>query len=250
MTSKIYFTAVRQYNQYKEGERMDIYQKLWEIQQKIKVPKTQWNEFSKFRYRNMDDIIQALKPLMMQYQVMLLMSDNIKEVNGKNYLEATVTLVDLESGDKIAVNGFAREAEKKTGMDDAQVTGTCSSYARKYALAGLLCLDNDGNDPDAMDNRGASNNQQGKPNNPPKGQNTSQSSKNSNKRGILSDAQLNRLNMKMKAAHMKPEDVTKWVQKKFGKNDVYSLRYEEYDSLCNALDLAVKKQQQQGVNHE
>lgn len=214
-----------------------LYDKLLTVQQQLKVPKAQWNDFSKFYYRNMDDILQALKPLLNEHKLLLFMTDGVKEIAGKNYIEATVTLIDTESGDKISVNGYAREAEKKTGMDDAQITGTCSSYARKYALAGLFCLDNDGNDPDAMDNRGANNKQHsGKQNKQPQGQD----SPNNGSRG-LSGAQINRAEVKARAAGMQMGDVKLWIQKKFRKNEIAELTYKEYEELCNALDSAATK---------
>lgn len=217
-----------------------LYAKLLEVQQKLKVPKAQWNDFSKFYYRNMDDILQALKPLLNEHKLLLFMTDGVKEIAGKNYIEATVTLIDTESGKQISVNGYAREAEKKTGMDDAQITGTCSSYARKYALAGLFCLDNDGNDPDAMDNRGANNKQNtGKQNSQPKGQN---SPTNGQKQFTgLSQKQINRAETKARVANMNMGDVKVWISKKFGKTEIAQLSYEEYEELCNALDSAATR---------
>lgn len=225
---------------------MQLYEKLLDVQQQLKVPKAQWNDFSKFYYRNMDDILQALKPLLQQYKLLLFMTDGVKEMGGKCYIEATVTLVDLESGEKISVNGYAREAEKKSGMDDAQITGTCSSYARKYALAGLLCLDNDGNDPDAMDNRGANNKQPtGKQNNPPQGNNkqggNNQNGQKGGKKSELSGAQISRAKAKMRAANQSEGDVKLWIKKKFGKDNIADLTYKEYEELCNALDGAATR---------
>lgn len=227
---------------------MQLYSKLLEVQQALKVPKAQWNDYSKFYYRNMDDILQALKPLLQQHKLLLFMTDGVKEIAGKNYIEATVTLIDAETGDKISVNGYAREAEEKKGMDDAQITGTCSSYARKYALAGLFCLDNDGNDPDAMDNRGANNKQQtGKQNNPPQGNykpgnnNQPQSGQNGSGKGELSGAQIGRARAKMRNANMAEGDVKVWISKKFNKNNIADLTKKEYEELCNALDAAATR---------
>lgn len=215
---------------------MQLYGKLLEVQEQLKVPKAQWNDFSKFYYRNMDDILQALKPLLKEHKLLLYMTDGVKEISGKNYIEATVTLIDAETGDKISVNGYAREASEKKGMDEAQITGTCSSYARKYALAGLFCLDNDGNDPDAMDNRGANNKQHGKQNSQTQGQNQPQQ-----KFTGLSQKQINRAETKARVANMSMDDVKLWMQKKFRKNEIAQLTYEEYNELCNALDSAATR---------
>jgi hypothetical protein len=209
---------------------MTIYDKLMEIQQELKVPKSQYNKFGKFYYRNMDDILSALKPLLKQHKMLLFMDDGVKEISGRFYIESTATLIDMDSGDKIVVHGYAREAEQKTGMDDAQVTGTCSSYARKYALGGLFCLD-DGNDPDAMDNTGASNNQTDQQNNPPKGQN-------SPKKGGLSEAEIGQIKVKALMANKNMGDVKTWVYQKYKKTDLASLTKEEYNELCTALDSA------------
>lgn len=216
---------------------MSIYEKLMEIQQELKVPKSQWNDYGKFSYRNMDDILQALKPLLNERKMLLFMTDGIKEIAGRFYIEATATLVDLETGDKISVNGYAREADKKSGMDDAQITGTCSSYARKYALGGLLCLD-DGNDPDAMDNRGSSNKPTGKQNKPPRGQNSPNNGNQNGDSGRVSSKEIELIKVKMIKAGKNMGEVKTWVYKTFKKTDLADLTQEEYNELCGALDSA------------
>lgn len=209
---------------------MNIYQKLMEIQQELKVPKSQYNDYGKFNYRNLDDILQALKPLLKEYNMLLFMTDNVREIAGRFYIEATAILMDLDDGSEIKVHGYAREADKKSGMDDAQITGACSSYARKYALGGLFNLD-DGADPDAMDNTGASNKQTGKTNTPPKGQN-------SPKKSGLSEAEIGQIKVKALMANKNMGDVKTWVYQKYKKTDLASLTKEEYNELCTALDSA------------
>ena len=219
---------------------MQLYGKLLEVQEQLKVPKAQWNDYSKFYYRNMDDILQALKPLLKEHKLLLYMTDGVKEISGKNYIEATVTLIDAETGDKISVNGYAREAAEKKGMDEAQITGTCSSYARKYALAGLFCLDNDGNDPDAMDNRGANTKQHGKQNNQTQGQNQPQNGQGQRKGKGLTDKQINRAKAKMRDAGQSDESVQLWIEKRYNKSSVADLTHQEYDELCKALDASIQ----------
>jgi len=122
---------------------------LRRLQAELKVPKGQWNEFGKYKYRSCEDILEAVKPLLQG--ALLTISDEIVMVGQRYYVQATATIKD---GDKAEVaKAYAREEEVKKGMDAAQITGAASSYARKYALAGLLLLD-DTPDADTKDNRG------------------------------------------------------------------------------------------------
>lgn len=130
---------------------MGISEKLLYIQQNIKVPKEFTNEFGGFNYRNAEQILRVVKPLLKVKNVLINLSDSMEEVGGRVYVKATVTLTDVESGESLSTTAYAREVEQKPKMDAAQITGSASSYARKYALAGLLALDNE-KDPDAMDN--------------------------------------------------------------------------------------------------
>ena len=122
---------------------------LRRIQAELKAPKSQWNEFGGYRYRSCEDILEAVKPLLQGS--LLTISDEIVMVGQRYYVQATATIKD---GDKVEVaKAYAREEEVKKGLDAAQITGAASSYARKYALAGLLLLD-DTQDADTQDNRG------------------------------------------------------------------------------------------------
>ena len=121
--------------------------KLTEIQQNLKAPKNQFNDFGKYKYRSCEDILEAVKPLL--NGCLLTISDEVVEVGGRVYIRATVTFSD--GSDKINVTAYAREAEIKKGMDESQITGSASSYARKYALNGLFLID-DTKDADTMDN--------------------------------------------------------------------------------------------------
>ena len=127
---------------------MNLYEKLSAIQSKLKAPKNQYNNFGKYNYRSCEDILEGLKPLLLEYKATVTLSDEIKQIGDRYYLEATATFVDTEKGDKIEVKALAREDETKKGMDLAQVTGSVSSYARKYALNGLFAID-DTKDSDA-----------------------------------------------------------------------------------------------------
>ncbi len=121
-------------------------EKLIKIQSELKVPKKRFNKFGNYYYRNTDDIVEAAKPLCAREGLTLNLSDEVVEVGGRVYVRATAVLSD---GSKtISTTGLAREAEKQAGMADAQITGSSSSYARKYALNGLFAID-DEQDPDA-----------------------------------------------------------------------------------------------------
>lgn len=127
---------------------MKLLEKLLSIQMELKAPKSQFNSFGKYKYRNCEDILEAVKPLCTKYKTVLTISDDVENVNDRYYIKATATLYDVESEEKMSVSARAREEEKKTGMDGSQVTGASSSYARKYALNGLFSID-DTKDSDA-----------------------------------------------------------------------------------------------------
>jgi hypothetical protein len=131
----------------------NIQHKLQGIQSELKAPKGQTNKFGGYKYRSCEDILTALKPLLAKWRCTLAISDDIVEVGGRVYVKATATLASSENDYSINVSGFAREAETKKGMDDAQITGSASSYARKYALNGLFAID-DTKDADATNTHG------------------------------------------------------------------------------------------------
>ena len=124
--------------------------KLAEIQEAVKAPKNKNNSFGKYKYRNFEDICEAVKPVLAKYDADLTVSDSIENVGNRFYLVATATL--SVDGKTYQAKGYAREGESKTGMDVAQLTGACSSYARKYALCALFLIDGS-EDFDEMDNR-------------------------------------------------------------------------------------------------
>ena len=133
----------------------NIAQKLQGIQTNLKAPKGQTNNFGGYKYRSAEDILEAVKPLLSKFEATLMLIDEVVEVGGRVYVKATAKLGDTDTDDYIETTAFAREAEVKKGMDDAQITGSASSYARKYALNGLLCID-DTKDPDATNDHGKS----------------------------------------------------------------------------------------------
>jgi ribosomal protein L34E len=111
------------------------------MQMELKAPKGQLNKFGGYKYRSCEDILEAAKPLLNKYGLVLTVSDQMEQIGERYYICATATLRDTESDANISNSAFAREAESKKGMDESQITGTASSYARKYALNGLFCID-------------------------------------------------------------------------------------------------------------
>ena len=120
---------------------------LFDIQQELKAPKGQFNKFGGYKYRSCEDILSAVKPLLVKYKCVLRMDDEIVQVGDRYYVKATATL-HLWPNESFSTHAFAREEDSKKWMDGAQITGSASSYARKYALNGLFAID-DGVDPDS-----------------------------------------------------------------------------------------------------
>lgn len=120
---------------------MGVYQKLLNIQNALKCNKGQHNPFGNYYYRSCEDILEAVKPLCYTNGCVLTITDEVVLVGERFYIKAVATLVDIETGEKISNSALARESETKKGMDSSQITGTASSYARKYCLNGLFCID-------------------------------------------------------------------------------------------------------------
>ena len=120
---------------------MNIYEKINKIQVELKAPKSQRNNFGNYNFRNCEDILEALKPLLLRKKIIIQLIDELLQIGYRFYIKATATLIDTESGEKHSTTSFAREELTKKGMDGSQITGASSSYARKYALNGLLAID-------------------------------------------------------------------------------------------------------------
>lgn len=118
-----------------------VFEKLAEIQQALKAPKGQYNSFGKYKYRSCEDILEAVKPLCQKHGAALTVSDELCQIGGRFYVVAHAKLFDCATGQYVETQAFAREPDDKKGMDESQITGTASSYARKYALNGLFCID-------------------------------------------------------------------------------------------------------------
>ena len=124
-------------------------QMVCDIQHKLKAPKGQYNSFGQYKYRSCEDILEGVKPLLKEYNLLLIINDEIVQIGERYYVKATAKITD--GRESVSATAYAREPLEKKGADASQITGASSSYARKYALNGLLCID-DTKDADAIDN--------------------------------------------------------------------------------------------------
>lgn len=199
---------------------MSVYEKLMYIQSKLKAPKNQYNSFGKYNYRSCEDILEGLKPLLEEYKAAVTLKDEIKLIGDRYYLESTATLIDIEKGDKIEVTALAREDETKKGMDLAQVTGSVSSYARKYALNGLFAID-DTKDSDSTNTHEKSNS---------KSENDTYKSSS----GGLTQPQLKRLYAIAYSCGYDKAKIETMISGKYGK-EPKNLTKQEYNHVCEGL---------------
>ncbi|WP_413927104.1 ERF family protein, partial [Clostridioides sp. ZZV14-6345] len=201
-------------------ETNNVYIKLVNIQSTLKAPKSQFNSFGKYNYRSCEDILEGLKPILKEEKALVVLDDNIVQIGNRFYVEATATLIDAETGEKISVKALAREDETKKGMDLAQVTGSVSSYARKYALNGLFCID-DTKDSDATNKHG-----------------------NEQKKKEVNESELNILYSLGESIEKDKNRVDSEVYKKFGKLAV-DLTKQEYEKVLNGYKSILEKQKQE-----
>ena len=140
---------------------MSAYEKLQKVQLKLTASKNKENEYGGFKYRSAEQILENLKPLLKEFGALNLLFDELVLIGDRYYIKATAQFIDVENGDKVVSVAYAREELNKKGMDASQVTGSASSYARKYAMAGLYAIDNE-KDADTMDNRDVEEEKDGK----------------------------------------------------------------------------------------
>ncbi len=197
-----------------------IYSALMAVQRDLKAPKGQQNKFGNYKYRSAEDIIEAVKPLLNENGLILNMTDDVVMVGERIYIKATVSVIDVANGDTVTTTALARESAVKKGMDDSQVTGTASSYARKYALNGLFAID-DTKDADTNEYQ--------------------QTQVNSNRANEERHGALKVLNDAIKKAGVKPAEVAAIVGAKFGKTGgtkdmTVKEIYELADNLSKWID--------------
>ncbi|MGM9544155.1 MAG: ERF family protein [Romboutsia timonensis] len=198
---------------------MNVYEKLMLVQSKLKAPKGQYNSFGRYSYRSCEDILEALKPLLVEAKAIVNVSDEIKLIGDRYYVEATAMFLDVETGDSIVARASAREDETKKGMDLAQVTGSVSSYARKYALNGLFAID-DNKDPDSTNKHGKDDDIK---------VNMSPVDK------CISDAQLKRLFAIGSKAGFSSDVVNDTIKKAFG-CEAKNMTKQQYENICERLE--------------
>ena len=193
---------------------MGIHEKLMKIQSELKAPKGQYNSFGKYHYRSCEDILEGVKPLLVANKATLRITDEVVMIGDRYYIKATAIIGDTESGEGISVSAFAREDETKKGMDLAQVTGSVSSYARKYALNGLFCID------DTKDSDSTNTHDKG----------TTKAT------GGLTEPQIKRLFAIANKAGYDNQKLVAMVLTKY-KKPIEKLSKEEYDHICNGLEV-------------
>lgn len=190
-----------------------VYLKLVEVQNKLKAPKNQFNKFGNYAYRNCEDILEALKPILLEVKAVVNISDEVVLVGERYYIKATVKFIDAETGEVVEASAMAREEENKKGMDSSQLTGSTSSYARKYALNGLFAID-DTKDSDATNTHG----------------------KEDSKSNVitLTDKQLNRMYAIAKVGGYDKVKVDRLINQKYSKK-ANEMTKAEYDNVVEGL---------------
>ena len=191
---------------------MSVYKKLIEVQSKLKAPKNQYNSFGKYSYRNCEDILEALKPILKEVGATIIISDEVVSVNERYYVKATVKFIDTETGEAVEASANAREEDNKKGMDSSQLTGSTSSYARKYALNGLFAID-DTKDSDFT--------------------NTHDKEDKKKTLEVISEAQAKRMYMLAKG---KDPDVIKQILSNAGFNASRDITKDKYNAICEAIE--------------
>lgn len=198
---------------------MGVKQKLLLIQNELKAPKSQFNSFGKYSYRNCEDIMEALKPLCKKHNAVVTITDDINQVGERYYIKATVTIRDCDIDESLTVTAFAREEESKKGMDGSQVTGASSSYARKYALNGLFAIDDTKDADSGID--------QSEPKQEPK------------KEPIKQKTRTELILQLIKDSDITPKDIATKLKTEFNKSKVDELTQEQFDLFYNETKEAV-----------
>ena len=199
---------------------MGIQEKLMNIQYELKCNKSQYNSFGRYAYRSSEDILEAVKPLLYKYKATLVINDDIVLIGDRFYVKATSKITDIETGECVESTAFAREDESQKGMSSAQVTGSVSSYARKYSMNALFAID-DNKDSDATNTHG----KDIKPNMTPV--------------SGLSEAQIKRLFAIGNKAGFKKDVVEATVKKMFG-CEPKDMTKDQYNTVCERLEKKVK----------
>ena len=197
---------------------MTIYKKLLNIQSKLKAPKNQYNSFGKYHYRSCEDILEGLKPILKEEGATLILNDSIIQIGDRYYVESTAKLIDVETGDMIETKALAREEENLKGQSSAQVSGSTSSYSRKYCLNALFCID-DTKDSDATNTHGKEDSKQ----------TSTQSSP------TITEKQKNLLLYKAKENNFTEAQILQVIKKEFNLDSIMSMNKTQFDNILNRV---------------
>ena len=204
---------------------MKIYEQLANVQHELKCNKSLYNNFGKYSYRSTELIMEAVKPLLFSNDLCLIITDSVELIGDRFYIKATATIYNKE-GEQISTTAYAREEEGKKGMDASQVTGSTSSYARKYALNGLLAID-DTKDADATNTHGVTSDS--------KTTTTNNKANNTTNTYKLTEGQIKRLYAIGYKKGYSRDYMAKLVNAKY-KKPIEDLTKEEYDHICSSLE--------------
>ena len=203
---------------------MKIYEQLANVQHELKCNKSLYNSFGEYSYRSTELIMEAVKPLLFSNGLCLVITDSVELIGNRFYIKATATIYNKE-GEQISTTAYAREEESKKKLDASQVTGSTSSYARKYALNGLLAID-DTKDADATNTHGVTSDS--------KATSTNSKANNTTNTYKLTEGQIKRLYAIGYKKGYSRDYMAKLVNTKY-KKPVEDLTKEEYDYICNTL---------------
>lgn len=225
-------------------EGKPIYAALQAVQRELKAPKGQYNSFGKYNYRSCEDIVEAVKPLLNEQGLILTMSDDVICVADRVYIKAVCRVVDVANGDSIETSALAREPLEKKGMDASQVTGTSSSYARKYALNGLFAIDDC---KDADTDQYTTQTSQNRPQQPAK-QNAgnykgkTQSTPANNATDEMRVKAIKALNAEIERTGVEGSEVANIAKTKYGKGSVKEMTTGQICDLANKLESYLMEQ--------
>jgi hypothetical protein len=205
-----------------------VYAALLAVQQNLKAPKGQYNSFGKYKYRSCEDILQAARPLCNENGLVLTVSDEIISMGARFYVKATSKATDIATGESVENVAYAREDDTKKGMDAAQITGACSSYARKYSLCGLFAID-DNKDVDTEEYQGKKQEQK-----PPASANSGQDA--------MRKKAMAKLSEEMKRLNVFKEEVSALAGVKYNKLTTSEMTTTEICDMANNLEKYIKEQ--------
>ncbi|HFI0342920.1 TPA: ERF family protein [Streptococcus suis] len=219
--------------------------KLLQIQRDLKAPKGQYNNFGKYSYRNAEDIMEALKPLLVDNNTVCYCEDDyIEHIGERYYLVATIVFADVESDDFITVKARAREEENKKGMEGSQITGSASSYARKYALSGLFLID---------DNKDSDSDEYHKQNNQPKQKQQAKQAQQATSDGLINQEQYTELvgwvrNL-AQTINSTYDDVEAQLLKHYQIQDFHQVPANFFDNVIGLVKAKTEKNKQNNFNN-